>query len=56
MIRSCAAYQSAEKVVIIAATEMNIFDVLDDDLRGERRAAIENDKLATVSVDRFQSL
>ena len=47
------SHQSAEKVVIIATSQVNVFDVLDDDFRSQRSAAIENDKLSSVPVDRF---
>lgn len=42
--------------MIVATSQVHVFDVLDDDLRGQRSAAIENDELAAVPVDRFQSL
>jgi hypothetical protein len=42
--------------MIVATSQVHVFDVLDDDLRGQRSAAIENDELSAVPVDRFQSL
>ena len=50
------SHQSAEEVVIVATSQVDVFDVLDDDLRGQRGAAIENDELSAVPVDRFQGL
>ena len=50
------SHQSAEKIVIVATSQVNVFDVLDDDFRSQRSAAIENDKLSSVPVDRFQCL
>lgn len=49
-------HQSAEEIVIVAASQVDVFNVLDDDLRRQRSAAIEHDELAAVPVDRFQRL
>lgn len=55
-INKRVSHQSAEEVMIVATSQVDVFDVLDDDLRGQRSAAIENDELSAVPVDRFQSL
>ena len=54
--RENKTHQSAEEVVIVATSQVDVFDVLDDDLRSQCSAAIEDDEFTAVPVDRFQRL
>lgn len=49
-----STHQSTQKVVIIASSKMNVFDVLDDDFRCQSGAAVQHNKLPPVSWKKKQ--